>query len=116
MAESKHQFDGIGKFSATLIFTSMAGGPLAFLTTGWLGTITFFLLKKFGSWLANQGLALLNIGVDAIKLSIEKGAYDAAIEAAIKQVKETNRPLTVKEKREIDESVKRAFRKFAVFV
>lgn len=116
MAEAKYQFDGISKATATLLFTAMASGPLAFLTTGILGKITFFFLKKVGNWLANQGLALLNIGVDQIKISLEKRNFDRAMDEAIKKVMETNRRLTKEEQAEIDDPVKKAFREFASFV
>lgn len=116
MAESKYEFEGIGKFNATLIFTAMAGGPLAFLTTGFLGTITFFLLKKFGSWLANQGLALLNVGIDFIKIEFEQKAFDDAMEKAIAKVKGSSHKLSKQEVKEIDDEIKRVFRRFASFV
>lgn len=116
MAEVKHQFDGIAKATATLLFTSMAAGPFAFLTGGFLGHITFFILKRFSNWLANQGLALLNIGVDAIKIAQEKKKFDEEIDKAIKAVLEAKRKLTKEEQAAIDEPVKKAFRKFVSFV
>lgn len=116
MAEVKYQFDGMARFTATMVFTKMASGPLAFLTTGFLGNITFFLLKKGANWLANQGLAVLNIGLNEILVAQQKGRFDKVLEDALKQVKQTKRKLSKKEQAEIDDRVIKAFRTFAYFV
>ncbi len=99
-----------------MIFTSMAGSPLAFLTHGFLGRITFFFLTKVGSWLANQGLALLNIGIDELRIAAQKDDYEKAIEEALKSVGEAKQKLTPAEIKAIDDKVKKAFRKFVYLV
>ena len=119
MAEVKYQFDGIAAVSATMVFAAMAGGPLAFLTTGILGKITFFFLKKIMNGLANQGLAVLNLGIDFMAINFQQADYESAMDAAIKARDEIigkRGKLTIEEQREIDEKVKAAFRKFAPFV
>lgn len=116
MAEVKYQFDGISKITATLLFTTIAASPMSFLTTGFIGKITFYLLKRISNWLANQGLAILNVGVDAIKIAQEKKAFDRAIEEAINKVLEAKHKLTKEEQDAIDDPVKKAFRKFVSFV
>jgi hypothetical protein len=117
MAEIKHQFDGIAKFNATLIFTALAANPpTAFLTTGVLGKVLFFILAKLGNIMANNGLALANIGVDMVQLAIQKNNYDSAMDAAIKQVLETKGPLSKEQKDAINAPVKEAFLKFISFV
>ena len=116
MAEVKYEFPGLSKFNATLIFTAMASSPLAFLTTGFLGNITFFFLKKIGRWLANQGLALLNLGVDFLMVELEQRDFENAMDEAIAKVKASKGRLTKEQKEEIDAPVKNAFRRFASFV
>lgn len=119
MAEIKYQFDGIAAVSATMVFTAMAGGPLAFLTTGILGKIVFFFLKKIMNGLANQGLAILNLGIDFMSVNFQQSDYESAMDAAIKARDEIigkRGKLTQEERERIDEDVKRAFRKFAPFV
>ena len=116
MAKVKHDFNGIAKLTATLIFTAMASGPSSVLTTGFLGQVTLFFLKRFSNWLTNQGLAVLNIGVDAIKIAGQKKDFDQEMEKAIQKVLTTKRRLTKEEQDAIDEPVKRAFRKFVSFI
>lgn len=116
MAEVKHKFDGIARFTATLVFTKMAGGPLAFLTTGVLGKVTFFFLTKGSNWLANQGLAVLNVGVNHILVSQQKDQFEKAINEALNKVQGTSNKLSPVEVAEIDDKVIRAFRNFAYFV
>jgi len=117
MAEVKYQFDGIARLNATLLFAAMAASPVAFLTTGLLGKFVFMVLTHIGNWLANQGLALLNIGVDMIKIHFEKKDYDEAMEEALAvkdMIIKTGRKLTPQEVEDIDGKVKNAFRKFAI--
>ena len=116
MAEVKYQFDGIAKFNATLIFTALAGSSWgSFLTSGFVGRLVFFFLEKFGNWMANQGLAMANIGVDILITAHEKKNYDAVLEEAIHQV-QSKRNLTQEEIDAIDEKVKAAAKKFIAFV
>lgn len=116
MAEIKYKFKGIARFNAFLLFSAMSGGPLAFLTTGILGTITFKFLELVGNWFANQGLALLNIGVDAIMVAAEQNKYESVINRAIERVKNHKGPMPEKLKREIDNEVIDAVRDFIRFV
>lgn len=116
MAVSKHDFGGIAKVTATLLMTLMATTPLAFLTRGFLGKVTFFFLRKVGNWLANQGLAVLNLGVDAIKIAQEKKTFDKELEKALKTVAESKGKLSPKEVKAIDDEVRRAFKRFAKFI
>lgn len=117
MAEIKYQFDGIAKFNATLIFTALSGTAWGgFLTSGFVGRLVFFFLTKFGNWLANQGLAMANIGVDIILTAHEKNQYEQVIGEAIKKVQSIKRPLTKEEISAIDDQVKRAARRFISFV
>lgn len=117
MAEIKYQFDGIARFNATLIFTALAStGWGAPLTTGLLGKLVFFFLKKFGNWFANQGLALLNIGIDHIKIASEKSNYEQVFAEALAEVQANKNKLTPAQRKAIDDKVKRAARHFIHFV
>ena len=100
-----------------MIFTALATTSWgSFLTTGLVGRVVFFFLKKFGNWMANQGLALANIGVDIIITAHEKNEYDKVMDEALKKVLNTKRPLTEEEKDAIDGPVKKAAKKFISFV
>lgn len=112
MAETKYKFKGIAKFNAFLIFSAMSTGPLAFLTTGILGTITFKVLEMFGNWFANQGLALLNIGVDVLIVAVQENNYESVLNNAIKRVKNHKGPMPKELQKEIDNEVIDAVRDF----
>lgn len=116
MSTVKHNFDGIARASATMVFTAMAASPMAFITRGVLGQVTFFFLKKVMNWSANQGLAILNLGVDSLRIAQEKRTFDRQISEALAKVQATKRRLTQEEKNEIDAPVIDAFRRFARFV
>lgn len=116
MAATKYQFDGISSVSASFVFTAMASGPLAFLTTGVLGQVTFFILKKVMNGLANNGLAVLNLGVDFISVNFQERDFNEAMRAALiarDKVITTKGKLSKEEMDAIDAPVKDAFRKFA---
>lgn len=115
MAEIKYQFDGISKMTSLLLFNAMASGPWFFLTQGMLGRFTMFLLKKFSKWALNQGLVIVNIGIDIIEIEMDKRAFDDAMEQAIKKV-QSKRKLTPGEIKAIDADVKKAFKEFVRFV
>lgn len=117
MAPVKYKFNGVAKLSATLVFTALAsqgwGVPL---TTGIVGKFVFWLLTKHYNWMANQGLALANIGADLILVTMEQGDYDSAISDGLKKVLATKRKLTKEEVDAINAPVKAAARKFFSFV
>lgn len=98
------------------MFTALASSPLSFMTTGFFGKITFFFLEKLMNFLANNGLILLNIGVDHLQTAIEKDNFDEAIEEALKVVRNTKGKITKERAHEIDQPVIDAFRKFISLV
>jgi len=117
MAEVKYQFKGMSRFNATLLFTALASSAWgSFLTTGLMGKFVFFILEKIGNWIANQGLALANIGIDEIKIMAEKDNFESVMDEAVKEVQNKKGRLTDAEKKKIDNRVKSAFRRFATFV
>ena len=98
--------------------SAMAGGPLAFLTTGVLGKITFFVLKKIMNGFANNGLAVLNLGVDIISINFQERDFNEAMRAALiarDKIISKKGKLTKEEINAIDQPVKDAFRRFARF-
>lgn len=116
MAEVKHDFPGIAKFNATLIFTALASSSgLAFLTTGVLGRITYKALEMFGNWLANQGLALGNIGYDNIVIAAQEFNYEQVFDTVLYEILKEKNPLSPEKRKELDDKVIIAFRKFASF-
>lgn len=116
MAASKYDFKGIKKLGATLIFTALASTPFAFLTNGLLGRVTFFLLERFTNWLANNGLILANVGIAFVKTNMEQSAFENAMAAALKEVKENEGKLSPAEIKAIDDKVIKTFDDFAVMV
>lgn len=116
MAAEKYQFDGIASVSASFVLTAMAGSPLAFLTTGVLGKITFFFLQKIMNGLANNGLAVLNLGIDFLSVNFQERDFTEAMRAALiarDKIITTKGKLTKEEMDAIDAPVKEAFRRFA---
>lgn len=114
-AEVKYQFPGIAKFNALLLFTALGSSPAAFLTNGLLGKFVYFFLNRFGNWLANQGLALANMGVDALIISEQHGNYEQVMDEAFEEIKKKKGRLSPEERKKIDDKVKDAFREFAPF-
>lgn len=111
----KYDLPGFGKVQALLVFTAMASGPLAFLTTGIPGKIVFPLLELAGEWLASKGLVLLNIGAEKVETLIEENAYDGSFEKAFEAINAKRGKLTDAEKKSIDDKVIAAARKFFSF-
>lgn len=97
------------------MFSGLAASPLAWLTTGLVGKITFWFLTKFTEWLASNGLIILNIGVANVQTLIEKSAFDKTFEEAFKAIHGNPDRLTEEQKKSIDDKVISAFRKFASF-
>lgn len=114
--KSMSDFPGISKFSATLIFTALASGSLAFLTKGVMGTITMFFLTKFSQWLSFKGITLLNVGADIVIIESEFSEFNSAMDEALERVRKSQGKLSDAQKKEIDEKVKASFRKFISFV
>ncbi len=114
-AQRKYKFEGISRSTAIGIFAALSSSQAAFLTRGVIGMVFFYLLQRIASWLANQGLAILNIGVDALVIAQEKKDFDRDLEEALRKVQKAKRKLTPEEQEEIDEPVRRAMRRFGRF-
>lgn len=110
----KYDFGGIGRASATLIFSLLVDSPLAFLTVGPVGQVTFYLLTKLFSHFANQGLVLFNIGISNVQTMAAQKDFDETMKEALDAVKNKS-ALTDAEKKAIDDKVIAAFDKFTDF-
>jgi len=118
MAETKYKLDGLARLNAAWMFAALAASPLSFLTNGILGKVVFQGLVYLGNILANNGLALLNLGIDFVAIKFDKKNYNEAIDAGIEardRIIGLRGRLTQEEKDEIDAPVKDAFRDFAGF-
>lgn len=112
---AKHKLDGIGSASATLTFLALAGSPLAFLTQGFLGKITHYILTQIYSRLASQGLVVLNIGVAKVQTLAEQREFDGTFDDAFDLINKSGGRLSADDIKAIDDKVIRALRRFTDF-
>lgn len=110
------RYDGIARFSAAMVFSALATGPLSFLTKGMLGSVTFYVLRWASGWAASKGIVLLNLGVDYIQVEMEKRTYVEVMEEALAQVRASKGRLSKEDKKRIDDKVKLAFKSFVTFI
>lgn len=114
-----YKFTGIGEASASVILAVLMSNPAtAYLATGLMGKITFFICKIFSMWLASIGLIVMNVGEAKLATIIDAGKFDDSWDTAenlIKKIRDTGRDLTPEEIKEIDDAVIVAFKKFATF-
>ena len=112
---AKHEFTGIGSASATLTFVALAGSPLAFLTQGFLGKITHYILTQIYSRLASQGLVVLNIGVARVQTMAQRKDFDGTFDDAFDLINKSGGRLNPDDIKAIDDRVISALRKFTDF-
>lgn len=114
-----YRFSGIGEASASVILAVLMVNPAtAYLATGIVGKITFFICKIFSMWLASLGLVVMNVGAAKLETIIDGGKFDESWNTAenlIKKIRESGRELTNEEIKQIDDAVIVAFKKFATF-
>lgn len=111
----KHQLDGIGGAAATGTMMLLATTPLAWLGVGAWGTATHFILTKFYTWLAGNGLILANVGISNVQIAMEKNEWERVIAEAWEIVDDKTKELSDAEKKRIDDRVRAAHRKFGAF-
>ncbi len=111
----KHKFEGIGEASATATLSAIATSSMAWAATGVIGRVVFALLKWFYMALANRGLILLNVGIAHIQVMSQKENFDGTFDEAFKALNEKGSALTDEEKKQIDDRVISALRKFVDF-
>lgn len=93
----------------------LAATPLNFLTIGFWGKITHWILSRLYTWLASNGLTLLNVGIANVQVASQKSDWEAAIMEAWAIVDNKTKELSDAEKKKIDDKVRSAHRKFASF-
>jgi len=110
----KYDFPGIKKFGArglSLVLASFSWG--AWLIQWGFGPVIDFLFKEFSNWLANKGLIVLNIGAIVVEGEFNQKSFDKAMEEGLHKVLAGG--LTDQQKKEIDDKVIKAARRFLVF-
>lgn len=110
----KYKFDGFGKWNAIIVMRLLvATGWGVSLTTGLPGKITYWILKRVGSYMASYGVVLGNIGIERVEELIEKGNFDDSLSDEI--FSELAKGVTPERGKEIDDKVIDAFDKFITF-
>jgi hypothetical protein len=108
----KYDFPGIKK-------TGAVGLKAALASTGWgawilrSGKLGDLILEFIVNWLLNKGLIVLNIAAIEIGGEIDQKSFDSAMDDALAKITAANGTLTPEQKKEIDDGVIEAFRKFA---
>lgn len=85
--------------------------PAAWLFTGCLGNVVGHFAGQFIGFLADQGILVIDLGTDAIKIAFERKEYREAALAAYKKARA--RVYTEEEKRAIRKEYLTMVRKFA---
>lgn len=111
----KNKFEGIGSASASLTFALLAGSPLAWLTLGIQGKITFWILKQIYMRLADKGVIVLNIGAAKVSTLVERSDFDGSFDSAFEIINKRKGNLSDAEIKAIDDKVISALRKFTDF-
>ena len=108
----KYDFPGIKKVGTAALETVLAG-------TGWGASMLaspFRPLFKYVigyaiEWAANKGLVIINLGFIYVGGELDQSRFDKAMDEALERVKVAG--LAEKQKEQIDNEVREAFRKFA---
>lgn len=111
----KYDFQGIQKGGLLAIKAALAA-------TGWGASIIAspfvrvldWMLKKIINFMANKGLIVLNLGAIYVEGEFDQTEFDKAMDAGLSKIK-TRPDMTPEEKKEIDDEVKNAFRKFVKY-
>lgn len=107
-----YDFPGIKKVGTAAIEAVLAG-------TGWgakiIGSpfrpVIKMLIGYAVEWAANKGLVIINLGAIYVSGEIDQSRFDKAMDDALEKVKIPG--LSEKQKEQIDNEVRDAFRKFA---
>ena len=110
-----YDYSGIGKAEALLVFAALAASPLVWITNGLLGGLTFWVLCRICTWLANKEVLLANIAAADIQTLAQKGNFDGSLDEAFKAIHGNPNQLTQAQRKAIDDKVILAFRNFATF-
>lgn len=111
----KYNFKGIKKTGGAGLKVALSLSPW----TSWLlsfGSLLDLALELFSNWLANRGLIILNIGVDAITSNQGQKGFDDAMDEAFRQITNAGgvENLTPEQIKELDDAIIKATRKLVV--
>jgi len=114
-SSGKYNFRGLKKLGAAGLRLALASSPY----TAWAlkgGAFTTFFLEWFSNWLANNGLMILDVGYDYVAGELDQKRFDHALDEAMSEITEKGGrdALTAEQKKEIDDEVIKAARKFVV--
>lgn len=107
----KYDFPGISKLGAIGLKAAFASSPY----TAWLlklGPVSTFFIELLANFLANKGLLILNLGAIYLNGEIDQRAFDNAMDEAFKKLQKPG--LTPQQKKDIDDEVIAAARRFIV--
>lgn len=111
----KYNFKGMKKLGTAGLKSAFALSP----STAWLlkfGSFLDLFLELFSNWLANRGLILLNVGVDAIKGGEGQRGFDEAMDDAFEKITNAGgvEKLTPEQVKAIDDEVIKNARKLVI--
>jgi hypothetical protein len=113
--QPNYDYSGIGKAEALLVFSALAASPLVWFTTGFPGTVTFWLLTKACTWLANKEVMIMNLAAADINTIAEHKVFDGSFDEAFKEIHGNPNQLSQAQKASIDNKVIAAARAFFTF-
>lgn len=111
----KYDFPGIKKLGIAGLRVALASSPY----TAWFikfGAFSDLIMGFAVNWLANKGLIVLNLGAIYVEGEIDQFVMDKAMDEALKEITNLGGldKLTPEQKREIDDRVIKAARRFIV--
>ena len=111
----KYNFKGIKKSGKAGVKAALALSPW----TSWLlslGSLLDLGIELCLNWLANRGLVVLNVGLDAIQGSKDQKGFDDAMDEAYRQITNAGgvENLTPEQIKELDDAIIKATRKLVV--
>lgn len=110
----KYDFKGIKRLGRAGLRAALATSP----KTAWLlkfGSLLDLVLEFIFNWLANKGLIILNLGYIHLDSKFDQKELDKAMQKALDEIELIGKNnLTPDQKKEIDNAVIKAARKFIV--
>lgn len=108
----KYDFPGIKKAGTAAVEAVLAGTSWGAAIIGSpFKRIFLFAVGTIIEWAANKGLVIINLGAIYVNGEIDQSRFDKAMDSALEKVKVPG--LSEKQKEQIDDEVREAFRKFA---
>lgn len=106
----RYNFTGIQKATGRLIDALLAGTAWgAWLLASPFKPVINYLRDFAVNWMANNGLIVLNIGVNIVDGVLDQKALDKALDDGIRRVMQGRDTITEDEGKAIDDKVRKAF-------